>query len=141
MDLGLYPLGSPRGCPAYGPTYKQECKQSELGNSLVNLDTNTGSTKHRWGPAMVAVMRARVYRARLHGISIFVGGRRNAAHATLGLLSFGNGRSQTRFFLFRRGDQAWWGTRRGSAIWSPNGDRDGLWGWEERYGGGWARYL
>lgn len=118
-----------------------KCKQSELRDSLVNLDANTGSTKHRRSPAMVAVMRAREYRARLHGISVLVGSRRNAAHATLGLLSFGNGRSQNRLFLFRWGDQAWWGTRRGSAVWSSNGDRDGLWGWEARYGGGWAPYL
>ena len=118
-----------------------KCKQSELRDSLVNLDANTGSTKHRRSPAMVAVMRAREYRARLHGISVLVGSRRNAAHATLRLLSFGNGRSQNRLFLFRWGDQARWGTRRGSAVWSSNGDRDGLWGWETWYGGGWAPYL
>lgn len=107
----------------------------------MNLDAHTRSTKHRRGPAMVAVMRARVYRARFHGISVLVGSCGNAAHATLRLLSFGNGRSQRRLFLFRWGNQTWWRTWRGSAIWSPNSDRDGLWRWEERYGGGWAPYL
>ena len=65
-------------------------KKSELGYLLVHFDANTGSTKRRPGAAMVTVtvVRARVYRSGLHGISVLVSGRRNAAHATLGLLSF-----------------------------------------------------
>ena len=124
------------------PISNSDSTKSELGYSLVHLDANTRSTKHRPGAAMVTVMRAREYRSRLHGISILVSGRRNAPRATLGLLSFGNGRSQRPLlFLFRRGYQAWWGARRRSAARSTDRDCDRLRGWEQRHGRGWSCYL
>lgn len=82
-------------------------------NLLMHLDTNTRSTKHGRSPAPT-MMRASVYGARLHSISVLVSGRRYPPLASLRLFPLRNSRSQRPFsFLFLgRGNRTRWWARR-----------------------------